>query len=51
MIKHEKLIDFLDSNGYYGLDEMTYLLEDLISGLYPFEDFVTDVKDFVEHDK
>ena len=51
MIDDKQMVEFLDSNGYYGLDEMVSLLTDIVNNVYEPATFVSDVKDFVEHDE
>lgn len=50
MITNEQMVEFLDSNDYYGLDEMVGLLLDLANGIYDIEDFKSDVEEFAEYE-
>jgi len=51
MIKDKQMVEFLDSNGYYGLDEMVSLLTDIVNGVYVPSDFIKDVKEYGEHNE
>ena len=50
MVNDKEMVEFLDSNGYYGLDEMVSLLADIVNGVYEPSDFIKDVKEFKEHE-
>lgn len=50
MINDKEMVEFLDSNGYYGLDEMVSLLTDIVNGVYEPSTFIKDVKEFKEHE-
>ena len=49
MVNDKQMVEFLDSNGYYGLDEMVSLLADIANGVYESSDFIKDVKEYGEH--
>ena len=49
MIKREQVVEFLDSNDYYGLDEMADLLTDIVNDVYDIDTLKEDVQEFVEH--
>ena len=51
MITEKQMVEFLDSNGYYGLDEMVELFTDIVNNVYQAETFITDVKEFNEHNE